>query len=99
MIAEKLTFEDFEPHLDSVFTIIDEDVPATALVLTEAKLLKTHQLAEGFRVPFSLLFEGPAPVLPQRLYHFQHDAMGQQVIFIVPIAKTGDGFQYEAVFN
>jgi hypothetical protein len=28
-----------------------------------------------------------------------HDAFGEIELFIVPIARTSDGFLYEAVFN
>jgi hypothetical protein len=38
-------------------------------------------------------------LLPQRLYNFSHDAMGEREIFIVPVAKVENGFQYEAIFN
>ena len=99
MVADKLTCEDFEPHLGSGFTIIDEDVPQLTLKLTEAKQLKPMQNIELPRQPFALLFEAPAPLLPQRLYNLSHEAMGQREIFIVPVAKVENGFQYEAIFN
>ena len=99
MAAEKLTCGDFEPHLGSAFTIVNEDVPPLAFTLTETKLLKTMQNIELPREPFSLVFEAPAPLLPQRIYSFDHEAMGRQEIFVVPIAKVENGFQYEAVFN
>ncbi|MEO9131208.1 MAG: hypothetical protein ABI240_08370 [Sphingomonas sp.] len=99
MAAEKLTCQDFEPHLDSAFTILDEDVPQLTFTLTEAKPLKAMQNIERDREPFSLLFEAPAPLLEQRTYNFSHEVMGAQYIFVVPIAKVAEGFQYEAVFN
>ena len=99
MVAEKLTCEDFEPHLGTGFTILDEDVPPTTLTLTEAKPLNSMQKIERDREPFALLFEGPAPLVEQRTYAFRHDVMGDRHIFIVPIAKIEDGFQYEAIFN
>jgi hypothetical protein len=99
VIDEKLSCEDFEPHVGSDFRIVMEGVPEMALTLTEAKTLKTQPLDKGLRVPFALLFEGPAPLLPQHVYRFEHDGMGEREIFIVPIAKTEDGFRYEAIFN
>ncbi|GAA0328327.1 hypothetical protein GCM10009087_43160 [Sphingomonas oligophenolica] len=99
MIDEKLSCEDFEPHVGSDFKMVTEGVPEMSLTLTEAKTLKTQPLDDGLRVPFALLFEGPAPLLPQRIYRFEHGAMGQPEIFIVPIAKTENGFRYEAIFN
>ncbi|MEO8373937.1 MAG: hypothetical protein ABI471_01840 [Sphingomonas bacterium] len=99
MVADTLTYEDFEPHLGSAFTVISEDVPSTTFTLTEAKQLKSMQNIERPREPFSLLFEAPAPLFPQRLYSFSHGALGEREIFIVPIAKVENGFQYEAIFN
>jgi hypothetical protein len=96
---EMLSCEDFEPYVGSDFKIVTEGVPDMALTLTEAKTLKTQPLDEGRRLPFALLFEGSAPLLPQQIYRFTHDAMGQSEIFIVPIAKTDNGFRYEAIFN
>jgi hypothetical protein len=74
-------------------------VPEQTLTLTQAKKLRDQPFEEGFRIPFSLLFEGPAPMLPQRTYLFDNAGMGQREIFIVPIAKAGEGFRYEAIFN
>ena len=99
MIEEKLSCEDFEPHVGSGFRIVMEGMPEMTLTLTEAKTLRTQPLDKGMRVPFALLFEGPAPLLPQHAYHFEHEAMGRQEIFIVPIARAEDGFRYEAIFN
>jgi hypothetical protein len=49
---------------------------------------------------FSLLFRGPlAPVLPQCIYHLNHDTLGSMEIFLVPVGPDSEGMQYEAVFN
>jgi len=99
VIGEKLSVEDFEPHVGSGFKVVTEGAPEQVLTLTEAKKLRDQPFEEGFRIPFALLFEGPAPMLPQHTYVFENEGMGQQGIFIVPIAKAGDGFRYEAIFN
>lgn len=99
MIDEKLSLEDFEPHVGSGFKVVTEGVPEQVLTLTQARKLRDQPFEEGFRIPFSLLFEGPAPMLQQHTHGFEHDEMGQRYIFIVPIAKAGDGFRYEAIFN
>jgi hypothetical protein len=99
VIDEKISCEDFEPHVGSGFKVITEDAPEMTLTLTQAKTLKNQPFEDGMRTPFALLFEGPAPLLPQQIYRFEHGSMGHAEIFIVPIAKTADGFRYEAIFN
>jgi hypothetical protein len=52
------------------------------------------------RAPFSLIFRGALePVLPQRIYRFEHDELGSFELFIVPIGPDGAGMQYQAVFG
>jgi len=48
---------------------------------------------------FRLEWLGPAePFLPQGTYSFARD--GRSIdMFIVPVAKTADGYRYEAIFN
>jgi hypothetical protein len=62
------------------------------------------ELADGRSSPghevFSLLFRGPGkPLLAQRLYPFEHDAIGMFDLFIVPVGRDERGIYYEAVFN
>src|SRR5436309_3177 len=53
----------------------------------------------GGRAPFSLVFRGPLePVLPQRIYRFEHDELGSFELFIVPLGPDESGMRYEAVF-
>ena len=49
---------------------------------------------------FSLFLTGPLkPLLPQRIYPFEHETLGQLSLFIVPIGQEPQGIKYEAVFN
>ncbi len=49
---------------------------------------------------FSLIFRGPAsPQLEQRTYAFVCADATALDIFIVPVARTAAGVEYEAVFN
>jgi hypothetical protein len=51
-------------------------------------------------VPFAIVFLGPpSPILPQRIYRFEHDGIGAIEIFIVPIGRDDDGVRYEAIFT
>ena len=52
------------------------------------------------RSQFSIVFLGPRePILPQRIYRFEHDVLGAFDLFIVPIGPNDAGMQYEAVFG
>ena len=49
---------------------------------------------------FSLLFRGPAePVIAQQTVTLAHSTLGEQAIFVTPIAGDADGVTYQAVFN
>ena len=55
---------------------------------------------DGRQERFSLLFEANAKdFLEQRMYDFEHPAIGNFSIFIVPVGSDGNMTQYEAVFN
>ena len=56
--------------------------------------------ARSPRAPFAVIFRGPLePLLPQRTYRFEHDALGSFELFIVPIGPDQAGMQYQAVFG
>ena len=62
------------------------------------------KLREGRATPghevFSLTFHRPlGAFLGHEMVAMAHDAIGQFELFIVPAARTSDGFLYEAVFN
>ena len=94
-----LTFESFSPHLNSIFTLgLGES--NLDLTLTEAAKQPVRPYPGMMREPFSLIFRSTTPVvLPQRIYPFKHESMGQLDIFIVPIGRDVRGIVYQAVFN
>ena len=95
---EKLTYEKFLIHKDSPFTLVQENEPATDLILVEVST--SPPPATGMRQPFSLIFEGtPGVVLPQHIYTLTHAQMGTLDIFLVPIGATPTATQYQAVFS
>ena len=66
--------------------------------------VKLIEFQEGRGSPrqevFSITFLGPGDVmLPQATYPFEHEALGQFDLFIVPIGQDEQGIYYEAVFN
>ncbi len=94
-----LLFEDFADKLGRAFVIREQDLPAISLTLIEAELLP-NRLKPGVRPPFSLIFVANTPqMLPQRLYHLEQEALGQITLFLVPVGKKPEGFEYQALFN
>lgn len=100
MMPADLTEKEFSQHVNTKFRLNLDGDSGVDLELTEVKgYLSTHVEQTGME-RFSLYFQGPAePALPQKLYAFQHDQMGEFEMFIVPIAKNDAGFRYESVFN
>ena len=89
----------FSPYLDQRFRIHFEEQP------TDAELIKVEKIGkgdatQGESVPFSLLFQtAPDPVYGQGNYRVVHEALGETLIFLVPIGPCKDGMCYEAVFS
>ena len=95
-----LTEEEFSRHLNTSFDVQLGDSQRIELKLAEVAGYKERPEEEQGMERFSLYFEGPAePFLPQNTYTLRHERMGTHDIFIVPIARTDDGFRYQAVFN
>lgn len=86
----------FDGCVNSEFNIIENEIPVCALRLME--------ISERTRTPqqeiFSLMFHGPAePFVPQGMRRLRHDKLGELELFLVPVGKEKDGFEYQAVFN
>jgi hypothetical protein len=90
--------EAFQPLVGSEFKLHlgpDQTLPAH---LIEAQPIRSAAAPE--REPFSLVFKGPAePLLPQCIYRLEHPSLDALDVFLVPIRRTPEGVQYEAVFN
>jgi hypothetical protein len=96
-VAGLLTLDDFSPAVGDGFRLPVEGDPVE-LELVEARSLGDRPL--GDRLPFALLFRGPGePALEQATYRLVHDRLGELEIFIVPVAATADGRDYEAIFT
>jgi hypothetical protein len=100
MVDGILACEDFEAHLDTVFTLIDPDGSTVELVLIGATANASFSRPGEARTPFSLHFKSAEGLVrPQYLYPLQHPEMGNLDVFLVPIAKDETGVTYEACFN
>jgi Domain of unknown function (DUF6916) len=92
-MLDTLTIDDFRPLLNDHFRIAPDGAEAFEVELVEVTEIPREP---GGRAPFSLVFRGgPNPPLPQRIYHVEHEKLGELEIFLVPIAVD----QYQAVFT
>ncbi|MFS2013670.1 hypothetical protein ACCD06_28015 [Azospirillum sp. CT11-132] len=91
-------FEDFQPHVGTVFQVPLADGSSYPLTLTSAEA--RPNTANLSRTPFDLRFSGPGPdYLEQRIHVLQHDVLGTFSMFLGAIGQEEDGFRYQAVFN
>jgi hypothetical protein len=100
-MLEHFTVATFAPHLGEAFSVRATEQVALTLTLSEATALGPAPSADGpRRAPFSLLFHGPpTPILPQRIYHLEHPAIGAFDLFLVPLGPDRAGMRYEAIFG
>lgn len=88
------SIEDFAPYVGEVYEIAVEG-GAIALALEAAEVLPGSPRPSG---GFRLAFRGPfEPILPQAIYTMRRGGEALE-IFIVPIARTAAGTEYEASF-
>lgn len=102
MNLDELTLETFEPHVGSLFTIKFEAAEPVQLKLVRAApVMERVNSTRLKRKPFSLHFEAADSFfLPQRMYAFSHEDIGEQLpIFIVPVGREDGVVTYEAVFT
>lgn len=97
-MLESLTRESFQPRQGETFLIRFTDGVIT-LSLAEVQG-PTEKTARVGREPFSLTFRGPLrPILPQRIYTLENEAMGSLDIFLVPLGPESGEMRYQAVFS
>lgn len=96
-MLEDFTAATFTDRVGEIFRV------DTGSAIVELKLVEVNEAEQpdsGARAPFSLVFLEPSgDVLPQQIYVFDHDRLGQFEIFIVPIGRDAEGVRYEAVFT
>jgi hypothetical protein len=99
LALDRVTADTFSGHVGTEFELsMGESLPSvTTLVLRE---VTTSRLITPDRVPFSLVFDGPAyPALEQQIYRLNHAELGAVDIFLVPVAGNAESRQYQAVFS
>ena len=103
-MLETFTVETFAPQLGARFRIRPDGLEPLEVVLIEVTELGGGAggtaAGPGRRTTFSIVFRGPrTPLLPQRIYRMEHEALGTFEIFLVPIGPDQEGMRYEAVFT
>lgn len=100
-MLDALQAKDFEPHLNSSFQLRLDDENSLVLELIEVGVLAGDTPDDAKREPFALVFRSAeSDAYLQQTYRLEHEAMGELVVFLVPIGpdKAG-GMRYEAVFS
>lgn len=98
-----VTLDLFRPHTGSEFRLVLSAGETLGMTLGQVEDLTTRGpgwVPPTRRAPFSLTFQGPLkPLLPQRIYRFEHAVLEPMEIFVTPIGPEGGVMRYEAVFN
>lgn len=95
-LLETLNHAAFEKHVGSQFLAQLSDTQPVALELVQAE----DQGITAHQERFTLLLQGPPDrFLPQATYAVEHPVLGRMDLFLVPIGREQNGFQYEAAFN
>jgi len=93
---DDLTCQVFRDLLHSLFHVHDPSGSPLVLQLIDIKERHDSPRLEQF----SLTFRGPLhPALPQRIWRFEHPALGPRDLFAVPIGPDSEGMLYEVIFN
>ncbi len=103
-MLEELELSRFEGLVGQSFELVLEETDPITLQLTEAGPvgeLSAKQAAElGKRLPFSLVFRGPAELLlPQAIRVLRHAELGELSVFLVQLNQSDEGSLFEAVFT
>ena len=95
-MPDKLHKESFAGLLHEPFQVIQPGSASFHLTLVDV----IEHLHTARQESFSVFFHGPvSPFMQQGMYHLCHEKLGAMDLFLVPMGRDGDGFQYEAVFN
>lgn len=95
-MLDNLHKESFEACLNTDFQVVLPDAAGFNLNLIEV----TGQGMTARQENFSAIFHGPMDrFIQQGMVKLSHEKLGEFELFLVPIARDKDGFQYEAVFN
>jgi hypothetical protein len=99
-MSARLTEEEFRKHLGTKFGVRVEAPRPIELELAEVRGYNPQANEPGGMERFSLFFYGPGDImLNQGTFTLEHPAMGEVILFMVPVARDPQGFRYEVIFN
>jgi hypothetical protein len=94
------TEEEFRRHVGTKFGVRIQAPRPVELELDEVRGYRAGANEPGAMERYSLYFYGPGDVmLSQGSVVLEHPAMGEHLLFMVPVARDERGFRYEVVFN
>ena len=99
-----LTYEEAKKAEGQTFTVVMDDNSELELTLQKvaSRGSARREASGGERNPFTLTFKGaPGHYCEQKTYKLKNSTLGEQEIFIVPVAcdDATDIFTYQAVFS
>ena len=99
-MLDRLTTTSFSQHINQKFLVRIEGNDPLELELIEVAEAGAAPENPQYRQAFSVVFVGPAqPILGQRIYRVEHEAMGALDLFLVPLGPDRAGrMRYETVF-
>lgn len=93
-MTDHLNLAQFREHLHTEFEVQISETQSIHLTLSEILVRQEKPTCEEF----SLHFHGPAEyLLAQQTLQLSHPVLGKLDLFTVPIARTQNGFTYEAI--
>jgi hypothetical protein len=96
MSESKLLGPIYAEHLNSIFHQRMDDGRTIDFKLMEVETRASAPKQEEF----TLIFRGPLDLpIMQGLFRLEHEKLGTEDIFLVPISKDAEGIYFEAVFN
>lgn len=92
-MLDDLGYKDYASEINTKFQLGETEFEIELIEVTEKNISPQQEM-------FSLIFRGAKDnFLEQKIYHIQHEKLGDGELFLVPIAEEADGYKYEAVFN
>lgn len=97
-MLDTATSATFQPHVGDRFEVTPQEGEPFEAVLSGCE--ETPYGSPSERVPFSLVFVGPAErSVNQQICAFRHAQLGDFELFIVPLGPVEQGTRYEAVIS
>lgn len=94
------TAESFREHLGTKFRVRAETPRPIELELDEVKDYNAQAGEQARMERFSVYFYGPGDImLRQGTFTLEHPAMGELMLFVVPVGRDERGTRYEVVYN